>query len=433
MASLDVSSYSERLSSEDQAEYFSKLTLETGERLPDPFVLKEGWTGDMSHVQDCIYHNITEESDFCYIKTEVLPSQRQGEKTNLYKVWVCLHKTNGWILKGNYTCMAGLGSSCSHLTALLFKLEAAVHYQLNEKTASTSQLCSWKASRRQIKAVPASAIDFSRPKKRSLPKPSKMVFLNRNYSCFDPTSGDDGITKEELKELKQIYPMAAVFTSLPDTEYESSFEVVSTSIAEPAKYDSETDTDTENDSNCIPEPIVSLFDPTAINMSHDELAEHGRKLYSAYCSSNYQSSFDNLCRATERQSQNKAWMVHRAGRITASVCYQVAKMKNNPSLIKSIMQYKTFDSKYTKYGRDMEPLAKENCVSEESVKHSDFHLKQCGLIVDATAPFLGAPPDGLVSCSCHGNGILEIIHTNTNTKIVLMPGKKTMIFHWMIN
>ncbi|XP_042886109.1 translation initiation factor IF-2-like [Penaeus japonicus] len=111
MASLDVSSYSESLSSEDKGEYFAKLTLETGERLPDPFVLKEGWTDDMSylpslswrdvteylidspsiytkesmkayksleaydyflcrHVQDCLYHNITEESDFCYIKTE---------------------------------------------------------------------------------------------------------------------------------------------------------------------------------------------------------------------------------------------------------------------------------------------------------------------------------------------------------------------------
>ena len=121
------------------------------------------------------------------------------EKTNLYKDWVCLNKANGWILTGNCTCVAGLGSSCSHLAALLFKLEAAVHYQLNEKTASTSQLCSWKASRRQIKAVPASTINFYRPEKRSLPKPSKMIFLNRNYSCFDPTSGDDAIKKRGVE------------------------------------------------------------------------------------------------------------------------------------------------------------------------------------------------------------------------------------------
>ena len=87
------------------------------------------------------------------------------------------------------------------LPALIFKLEAAVYHQHNEKTASTSQLCSWKASRRQIKALLESSIDFSQPKKRSLPKPSKMVVLNRNYSCFDQTSGDDAITKEELKEL----------------------------------------------------------------------------------------------------------------------------------------------------------------------------------------------------------------------------------------
>ena len=48
------------------------------------------------HVQDCFYHPISEDDIFCFIKTQVLPSQRQAEKTVMYDVWVCVHKQEGW-------------------------------------------------------------------------------------------------------------------------------------------------------------------------------------------------------------------------------------------------------------------------------------------------------------------------------------------------
>lgn len=39
---------------------------------------------------------------------KVLPSQRQGRKTNLYEVWAVIHTEDCWILTGNCTCVAGL-------------------------------------------------------------------------------------------------------------------------------------------------------------------------------------------------------------------------------------------------------------------------------------------------------------------------------------
>ena len=57
------------------------------------------------HVQDVFIFKVSNHG-FCYIKTEVLPSQRQGLKETLYKVWVALHE-NGLILCANCTCTSG--------------------------------------------------------------------------------------------------------------------------------------------------------------------------------------------------------------------------------------------------------------------------------------------------------------------------------------
>ena len=45
---------------------------------------------------------------------------------------------------------------------------------------------------------------------------------------------------------------------------------------------------------------------------------------------------------------------------------------------------------------------------EMKKKHSDFKISEVGLVLHLLYPFLGATPDGLVSCSCHGDGTLEI-------------------------
>ena len=105
-------------------------------------------------------------------------------------------------------------------------------------------------------------------------------------------------------------------------------------------------------------------------------------------------------------------MLHRAGRITASTCHQVAHTREHtPSkiTIATIMQYKQpFDNKYVRYGRQMEATAKQ-CFSQEfSVSHEDVQVHNTGFHVDADIPYLGASPDGFVSCACHASAVLEI-------------------------
>ena len=80
------------------------------------------------------------------------------------KPWVAAEKS-GTIICAHCTCMAGLGEACSHISALLFVLEATTKMQKN--VSCTSQLCSSLPPRMQkVEYAPISHIDFSIPAKK---------------------------------------------------------------------------------------------------------------------------------------------------------------------------------------------------------------------------------------------------------------------------
>lgn len=64
--------------------------------------------------------------------------------------------------------------------------------------------------------------------------------------------------------------------------------------------------------------------------------------------------------------------------------------------------------KSLKYGKDTEPVVKKMYCKIYNGKHKDVTTSDCGLLVDMTYPFLAASPDMLVSCSCRGDGVLEV-------------------------
>lgn len=295
--------------------------------------------------------------------------------------------------------MSGLGSSCSHIAALLFKLEAAVYFNLNseDQTSCTSKLCSWKASRKQVAPAPLANINFSRPKKQSLPKPKKS-FPMISYSCMDPTKGNSAICMEQFSNLYSTNPEIALFTSL-DCNYFTKKDGQHCVIIE---YEGESDEDN------LPEPLTSLYDPACGNMPKVDLDRHCNQLYKNYCSKYDEKDYDNLFDITRKQNLSDIWKIHRAGRVTASLCYQISKMQHSPSLINTILQYTSFTSKYTEYGKSMENKAKQCFISAQSHLHSNFVVHEAGLRVSAKHPCLGATPDGIVSCTCHGSAVLEI-------------------------
>ena len=113
-------------------------------------------------------------------------------------------------------------------------------------------------SRKQVETAPLVNISFNRSKGDELVPnavPSNIDELSLSCS-FDPVRNSAKI-RQKLLDLKQIAPNAAVLTS--------------TFLESDDTYDSETDSADEVDSNCIPEPLGSLFEPRTINFDRQKL------------------------------------------------------------------------------------------------------------------------------------------------------------------
>lgn len=309
---------------------------------------------------------------------------------------------------GHCTCMAGQGTVCSHVAALLIKLETAIHFKLNEPTASTSELCKWKSCKKSVKPAWLSEIVFKKPKQGMLPLPQTHYLENvvEHISKNDPTSGEDGFSAEELRLLYESNPTAAVFTSIDCQDF------IDTVPVNDHGNGSDTDSDTENNETCVPEPILSLFDPSSINMSDNEIKEHSKKRYLLFAKAYSRDSYNNLTDITTYQAKSSAWQIHRGGRITASFGHQVFRTNSDsPSatVMNTIMQYKeTVGNKYTNYGIKMEPAARAFFRDNQASKHTNLRVIETGFHVKQEIPYLGASPDGIIYCDCHETRLLEI-------------------------
>ena len=106
-------------------------------------------------------------------------------------------KKHGWILKTNCWCMAGLGSACNHVAALLFKIEKAIHVRETDDASPTSIACQWKSIKTSLEAVPTHLINFSRVKKDDLTfVPSLSCSYLKNFLSNNPMAEEIPLTKE---------------------------------------------------------------------------------------------------------------------------------------------------------------------------------------------------------------------------------------------
>jgi len=60
------------------------------------------------------------------------------------------------------------------------------------------------------------------------------------------------------------------------------------------------------------------------------------------------------------------------------------------------------------WGCDHEKIALSQYVDEVSPQHENFEICNCGLVINPSYPHLGASPDGIVACDCHGVGVIEV-------------------------
>ena len=127
---------------------------------------------------------------------------------------------------------------------------------------------------------------------------------------------------------------------------------------------------------------------------------------------------------TRGQAENSDWHLYRLGRITGSTAHAVmtrgkklaASDGAGPSttapsnLANKILGRQVVSSSIPalKYGREMEGEARAAYIKSQRTQHRKLTVTEGGLFVSETTIFLGASPDGVVSCQCCGEGVLEI-------------------------
>ena len=176
------------------------------------------------------------------------------------------------------------------------------------------------------------------------------------------------------------------------------------SSAENIDISSQTDTADETDVTCLPEPLTSLFDSTAVNLGNGDLTSLCKDIYSQYHQEYRQKSYDNLTKVTILQSLNYNWKLHRGGRITASNFHEVSNKKvddegnqNTSSLLNKLMLYTTTPNvPAITYGQENEKRAWTQYNTLSLQEHQNFLLQNTGLHINREFPYLGASPDGLI-------------------------------------
>lgn len=93
-----------------------------------------------------------------------------------------------------------------------------------------------------------------------------------------------------------------------------------------------------------------------------------------------------------------------------------------------------FNTEATKWGCHHEKTARDAYCRYQKEKHVNFTVSDSGLFLSTEHPFLGASPDGLVTCKCCGAGGCEtkvLMRGNTVyiyflylLEIIFMTGKK---------
>ena len=113
---------------------------------------------------------------------------------------------------------------------------------------------------------------------------------------------------------------------------------------------------------------------------------------------------------TRGQELSKDWFRYRTGRVTASRLQSFVPTRPSISLIKAICYPEStqFSTKATRWGCEHEKTAQEAYLQKIVGEHSDLSISDRGLVIDPRYPHLGATPDGFITCSCCGSGVVEV-------------------------
>ena len=340
-------------------------------------------------------------SNICFLKCRVTPSQRTSATP--YNVWAAVEKTKpgGKIISAYCSCTAGLLGSCNHVTAMLFRVEAAVSTGVT-KASCTSKLCKWNVPTKSkhvfdMKTIREIAFTKSTYKRRN-DESSKVD--NAAYAQFTP---DESPELDDMNFMRQ-----KIYDQIKDHVPQSRFVEVMESKKKSKSIlcDQSSNHDDHN--------IILKAEKFAYNF--DISLENNVNSFTNSLQID-QNDINNIYARTKEQSQTILWQNLRKGRITASKFHNVFTRINsinkdcsqNPDcLIKELIERKQFETLATKHGIAMEVHALEKFKKVMNLSHTKCKFVSSGMVIDDQYPFLSVSPDLEGSCQCCGEFSVEV-------------------------
>lgn len=293
---------------------------------------------------------------------------------------------DGVIEEGRCTCMAGQELSCSHVGAILWKVEHAVRNNMTG-VCCTDETAKWnRGTKRNVEPKSLANIPFKKPKLGD-----DLIDDNVNV----PGSRDTPmyLSAEDLRSAIQDSPLLPLF-QIKNT-------VINKSI------------------NC---------QPAVKDNVHQNHSEHNSLNSCEKCSLFYFKyvTIDRLKKFEEEtvtQSKSLLWRDARKILITASSASKVPIKETTDctNFIREHLHSKFVGDKFTKHGQENEHLAKEYISN-------GYDLVEKGIFVSVDENWLSASPDGIIN----GDTVLEIKcpvpTTKWSTLIELFHSKKYDVF-----
>lgn len=143
-----------------------------------------------------------------------------------------------------------------------------------------------------------------------------------------------------------------------------------------------------------------------------DITEKCNNIFQSYKVSEYQA--ENLEAITRNQAIGTSWYQHSMGRVTGTKAHDVLTRRDTTiqdNLVKRIVGYVSYDlskKEAVKWGIQHEDECRQAYSSHQTHQHTNFEIELSGFAINSQHPFLGATPDGIISCDCCGKGALEI-------------------------
>ncbi|XP_012945416.2 uncharacterized protein LOC106013658 [Aplysia californica] len=322
-----------------------------------------------------LWAQVPDDCDRCFLTSEVTPSQ--SVRGDTHKQWILLRNT-GEILTSMCSCTAGMCSTCNHVIAVLYKVEFAISNHLNSESC-TETSCAWNKCTK--KTVEPKRVEEMELRSDSAPKYSSSDTASESRKrrlTFDPRR--DGENKKNPEGSSQFQTKSLEPISMPPTMLQAAEQCIAKNSG----------LDDKGLSEKFGESLVYTRDQCKL-----------------------------LEETTRQQGSSTTWHNHRKGRITGSnikrVVRKIEELNRKVNAATTSLTHHLLSGgpdlshiPAIKWGRDSEESGLQEFEASMHSNHLNVTLRRAGLYVKSTHPYIGASPDAVLHCDCHGLSTVEL-------------------------